>query len=85
MDSEKTNSHFQTGFERLTTQMRTSELTSACCKILQLLLHTVKLFPQVSKALKPAVLSKSSQLATIDTDNYHWSDVSELWFLTMQG
>ena len=65
------------GFQRLMERLKTSEQVSVWGRILQLLVDTAKLYPQAS-----TVSHKSS--VSVDT-RQQWSDVSELWFLAMQG
>ena len=47
-------------------------------RILDLLVHAVKLYPHASTVSHQSV-------SAVDVRHCQWSDISELWFLAMQG
>ena len=71
------------GFERIAPELKTSNQISSWRRILQLLLSTVKLCPQAS-AVQNAPAAASS-VESSSSSSCLWSDLSELWFLAMQG
>lgn len=62
-------------------KMEKSEQVLSWHRILQLLVHAVKLYPHASTAM----VSHKSSVSADDHDHCQWSDISELWFLAMQG
>ena len=66
------------GLQCLTNKMEKSEQMLSWHRILQLLVHAVKLYPHAS------TISHKSSVSAVDA-HCQWSEISELWFLAMQG